>query len=170
VPDDLGDHDGYTLADLPLPDASDDVLAVLCDSGHANPPHRATCRVCSTALHSEARPVARPALGKIVTSAGETVPLTGPVVVGRDPRAARFQGTEIPRTVILPAGHISANHLEIRLEGWNVLAVDLSSRNGSFLRRHGQPPVRLPETPQLLVSGDVVDLGHGVQLTFEELP
>ena len=51
-----------------------------------------------------------------------------------------------------------------------MLARDLRSTNGTLLRRRDEAPVRLPETAQLLVSGDVLDLGHGVQLLFEDLP
>ena len=76
----------------------------------------------------------------------------------------------MPRLVAVPHGHVSSNHGEIRLEGWNVMAVDLHSRNGTLLRRAGEPPVRLPEQPAMLVAGDVVDLGHGVQFSFHELP
>lgn len=180
-PDDgLGDHDGHTVLQFgaPSPDAaavawsSDDdlVLATVCASGHANPPQRAVCRVCDQPLPSDPKRVPRPAMGRIIASTGETIELTGPVIVGRDPRAARFQGTEMPRLLAMPHAHVSANHLEIRIEGWSVLAVDLQSTNGTFLRRHGQPPVRLPEASHLLVSDDVLDLGHGLHLTFEELP
>jgi hypothetical protein len=52
-----------------------------------------------------------------------------------------------------------------------VLLVDLGSTNGSTLLRPGQAPVRLhPHEATLAVAGDVVDLGDGVQLTFEDLP
>ncbi|NLH71263.1 MAG: FHA domain-containing protein [Brooklawnia sp.] len=104
------------------------------------------------------------------TSEGERVDLTTPVVIGRKPTVTRLHGLEMPRLVAVPHGHVSSNHLEIRLEGWNVMAVDLHSRNGTLLRRTGEPPVRLPEQPAMLVTGDVVDLGHGVQFSFHELP
>lgn len=114
--------------------------------------------------------VPRPSLGRVIVGEGEKIELVAPLVVGRAPRANRFRGTEPPRLLRLAHPHISSSHLALRIEDWNVLVVDLGSTNGSFLRRNGQPPVRLSERPQPLVPGDVVDLGHGVHLRFEELP
>lgn len=177
----LGDHDGETV--LQLPDAASpsvsapapgalggQVLGVLCPAQHANPPHRPACRICQQPLTAPPQRLPRPSLGRVICSTGETLELSGPVVIGRAPRAARFQGTEVPRLLPLPHPHISANHVALRIEDWNLLAVDLGSTNGTFLRRNNEPPFRLPERPYLLVPGDIVDLGHGVQLRFEELP
>jgi len=69
-----------------------------------------------------------------------------------------------------PEQDISRSPLEVRLEGVSVLVVDLGSTNGSTLLRTGQLPVRLhPLEAALVVDGDVVDLGEGVTLTFEDL-
>ncbi|MDT0200346.1 FHA domain-containing protein [Nocardioides sp. AE5] len=182
-----GDHDGETIAQVPpaastprpptppastppAPTAAGDVLAVVCASGHANPPQRVACRVCGADLDQAPRRVPQPSLGRVVSSTGESLELTGPVIVGRAPRAARFTGAQAPRLLTLPHAHVSASHLALRVEGWSVLVRDLGSTNGTFLRRHEQPPFRLSDQPQLLVPGDVVDLGHGAQLFFEELP
>jgi pSer/pThr/pTyr-binding forkhead associated (FHA) protein len=74
-------------------------------------------------------------------------------------------------TVASPEQDISRNHLEIRLEGRHVLAVDLATTNGSVLHRAGTPPKRLgPNEPELVLSGDVIDLGDGVTVAFEEIP
>ena len=75
----------------------------------------------------------------------------------------------MPQLVPLSQPHVSRMHLELRLEDWNVLAVDLRSTSGTLLRRRGEPPVRLGERAELLVEGDVLDLGHGVQFTLEHL-
>ena len=66
--------------------------------------------------------------------------------------------------------HVSGSHVELRIDGWAVLAADLDSTNGTFLRRRGEPTMRLSSTPTTLVDGDVLDLGHAVQLTVEGLP
>lgn len=178
----INDHDSMTIISLdsntgsPVSAASDQpvnagsVVAILCPLGHANPPHRPGCRICGSPLLGEPQRVPRPPLGWMRTSEGERVDLTTPVVIGRKPTVTRLHGLEMPRLVAVPHGHVSSNHLEIRLEGWNVMAVDLHSRNGTLLRRTGEPPVRLPEQPAMLVTGDVVDLGHGVQFSFHELP
>lgn len=181
--DGLGDHDGATLlmhafrAGAPEgaqpsqdePPAGPTVLAVVCPAGHPNPPQRPVCSECGVALDAAPAQVARPSLGRLVLPNGNRLELTAPVIVGRKPRADRVQGPVLPRLVPLSQGHVSSNHVEIRLEGWNVLAVDLNSTNGTFLRRHGEAPVRLGERPELLVQGDVLDLGHGVHVVVEFL-
>lgn len=185
----LGDHDGDTImaadliaaaragadgrADPPVAGQAlgdGTLVGALCEQGHANPPQRSVCRVCGGPVVGEPRRVPRPPLGRIRTSTGEVIDLVVPVVVGRNPRADRFEGPTPPRLLALPHNHVSGTHLAIELEGWNVLAVDQHSRNGTFLRRHGEPPTRLPQTPILLIDGDVLDLGHGVTLTMEALP
>lgn len=181
--DQIDDHDSMTIISLedpphseqPLPAGNQpvnagSVVAILCPLGHANPPHRSGCRSCSAPLLGEPLRVPRPALGWMRTAEGEHIDLTSPVIIGRKPTVTRLQGLEMPLLVAVPHGHVSSNHLEIRLEGWNVMAVDLHSRNGTLMRRPGEPPVRLPERPTMLVAGDVLDLGHGVQFSFHELP
>jgi len=113
------------------------------------------------------------ALGRIVLSTGETHPLDRPVIIGRRPRANRVQADQVPVLVAVasPEQDISRNHLEIRLEGRHVLIVDLDTTNGSVLHRDGTPPLRLgPNEPVLALSGDVVDIGDGITVLFEEIP
>lgn len=178
---DWSDHDGATVVGFsigvataePTPEAADSetVLALVCPSGHSNRPHRETCRECGAQLSAGfTQTVPRPSLGHIRSSTGEIVPLTGPVLIGRSPRAARFQGTVSPRLLSLPYQHISSTHLEVRLEGWNVFAVDLNSMNGAYLRRRDEPPVRVTHVPLMLADGDVIDFGHGVSIAFEGMP
>jgi hypothetical protein len=112
------------------------------------------------------------ALGRIVLSTGETHPLDRPVIIGRRPRANRVQADQVPVliTVASPEQDISRNHLEVRLEGRHVLVVDLATTNGSVLHREGTPPLRLgPNEPVLVLSGDIVDIGDGVTVAFEEI-
>jgi hypothetical protein len=173
------DHDGLTRAqaprpgtptEVPLPPAdARQVLALICPSGHPNPPSRSVCRVCQRALPGPAQRVPRPPLGVLRSSAGDVLELTAPVVAGRKPRP-QPGSPEAPLLLAVPVPHVSSSHVELRLEGWTVLAVDLESTNGTFLRRRGEPAMRLSSTPTPLIDGDVVDLGHGVQLTLEGLP
>jgi len=161
------------------------LVARLCVSGHANPPSRERCSVCGLALSGQTQPVARPALGRVRVTTGpgddgaETTvfPLDRPLVVGRRPRSPKGanQGGDgaLHRIVTVPSPQqdISRSHVEVRLEGWNVLAVDLNTTNGTTLLRPGQSPLRMhPGDPLLVVSGDVVDLGDGVTLAFEDVP
>ncbi len=83
--------------------------------------------------------------------------------------AARVEGDRMPSLLALPFGHISGSHLEICVEGWAVFARDVNSTNGTFLLRGQEPPRRVPEDRIQLDSGDVLDLGHGVKLTFPEM-
>lgn len=176
-------HDGHTMfeapdsteldayvSDAPHSAGADSVLGVMCPAGHGNPTHRTECRVCGQRLTGDSVRFARPGLGWLHTSAGESIELVQNVLAGRNPRASRIQGTVMPRLLPLPHSHVSGTHLEIRLEGWSVMVADLGSTNGTFLQRPGQPTVRISETPQLLQSDDVVQLGHGVDLRFEALP
>ncbi len=113
------------------------------------------------------------ALGRIVLSTGETHPLDRPVIIGRRPRANRVQADQVPVLVAVasPEQDISRNHLEIRLEGRHVLVVDLATTNGSVLHRDGTPPLRLgPNEPVLALTGDVVDIGDGITVLFEDIP
>lgn len=176
----LGDHDDATVLGVKLPSIAEALAAaeptrgklsaVLCSSGHANPQQRSGCRVCGAPLDAPPEWVTQPSLGQLVTSSGEIVELTGNITIGRDPTASRFQGPQIPRLLALPHPHVSANHLQIQIAEWQVLAVDLGSTNGTFLRRQGDAPFRMSETPTPIVSDDVLDLGHGVHLSFREIP
>lgn len=184
VVDEAGDHDGHTVIaspaagsvgaaavapTAPVGPEGPTVLAVRCTAGHANPPHRSACTLCGAAVEGESARVPRPSLGRVLLPNGERVELVVPLIIGRNPRADRVPGSAPPRLVPLSQSHVSGSHLELRLEDWNVLAVDLNSTNGTFLRRQGEAPVRLGERPELLVEGDVLDLGHGVQLAVEQL-
>ena len=181
TPQAWSDHDGETVVGFslgaPAPAAPqqavdpEKVLALVCLSGHANRPHRTECKDCGANLSGAiTETVSRPPLGTIRSTTGELLHLTGPVLIGRSPRASRFQGTVSPQLLSLPYPHISSTHLEIRLEGWNAFAVDLNSMNGAYLRRRDEPPVRITHTPLMLADGDVIDFGHGVSVNFEGMP
>lgn len=153
--------------------AGPSVLARLCPSGHGNPPEESRCRRCGQPLAQDAVQFPRPSLGRVMVSSGGVIDLDEPVVVGRAPKVGRVGGGDMPRPVVVPSPtrEISGTHLAIRLEEWHVLVADLDSSNGTILRRPGQPPQRLqPRDAVLIRSGDVVDLGDGVDLTFEDLP
>lgn len=151
------------------PDAPE-VLARLCERGHANPPERASCFVCGAEVSGEARRAPRPQLGWLRVEGGETVPLHGPVIAGRNPKTAGVKLDQAPRLLALPHPHVSGTHLVILLEGWRILVRDLRSSNGTYLRRHGKPPIRLPETAVPLVPGDLIDLGKGLYLHLDGTP
>ena len=118
-------------------------------------------------------PPRSPARGRVRLSTGRVVELEHPVVIGRRPRSTRASSTELPTLIAVesPEGDISRSHIEIRAEGEHVLVTDLATTNGTVLLRGGQDPVRLhPNEPTMVVTGDVLDLGDGVTVTFEDLP
>ncbi len=163
--------DGAVEVRMPAP-ASDapQVLARFCDQHHANPPERASCFVCGGEVSGDAGPALRPQLGWLRVEGGETIPLRGPIIAGRNPKSNVLKLDEAPRLVALPHPHVSGTHLAIVIEGWRILARDLRSSNGTYLRRHGKPPIKLPESSVPLVPGDLIDLGKGLFLHLEGTP
>jgi hypothetical protein len=153
LPTDLGDHDGATVS---VAEA------------------RAMRAGASSSFEAiEDVPPRSPSRGRILLSDGRAVELERTVIVGRRPRSTRPAENDLPTLVAVdgPQHDISRNHVEIRAEGEHVLAVDLASTNGTVLLRGGHDPVRLhPNEPTMVVDADVLDLGDGVTLTFEELP
>jgi len=117
-------------------------------------------------------PARRPTRGRIVLSTGRIVEIERPVIIGRRPKSTRTSGSDLPTLVAVdsPEQDISRSHVEIRAEGEHVLVTDLDTTNGTVLLRGGQDPVRLhPSEPTMVVTGDVLDLGDGVTVTFEDL-
>ncbi|WP_221585038.1 FHA domain-containing protein [Microbacterium sp. G2-8] len=113
------------------------------------------------------------ATGRIRLSTGEVHDLDRPIVIGRSPRATRVAIDEAPLLLAVrsPEFDISRNHVEIIPEPDAVVVTDLRTTNGTQLRRAGADPVRLrPSERTVVVSGDVLDLGDGVTVAFEELP
>jgi hypothetical protein len=144
-----GDHDGETI--------SAEQLEAL----------RARLDKASPADLPPVQPIGAAAV--LVVSTGDRVTLDRSAVVGRRPRAVRATGA-VPHLVTVPSveREISSNHVELRVEGSDVIAVDLDTMNGTRLLRVGAEPVRLhPGEPTLLVTGDRLDLGDGIVLGFE---
>ena len=154
----------------PRPSTGPLVLARLCPVGHANPPSRLQCSDCGANIDSEPREVGRPRLGRMHVSTGEVLDLDHSLIIGRQPSVSQVRGGVVPRLVQVHSGSgdISRSHVEVRLEGWDVLLVDLKATNGTVLVREGQAPWRLAQGEQaILRNGDVAELGDGVSLLFE---
>lgn len=148
-----GDHDGETIAVADIRSARRGEPAIY--------------------ESTEIVPARRLSRGRIRVSDGQVVELENTVIVGRRPRSSRSTGDTLPTLVAVesPEQDISRNHVEIRAEGEHVLVVDLDTTNGSVLLRGGNDPVRLhPNEPTMVVSGDVLDIGDGVTIAFEDLP
>lgn len=148
APPRLGDHDGETISAAQLEAMQHLIVG-------AATPAAAPARAAAT----------------LVLPTGERVVLDRHAVVGRRPRAVRATGT-VPHlvTVLSPNQDVSRSHVELRVEGSAVVAIDLDTTNGTRLLRVGADPVRLqPGESTLLVSGDQLDISDGVVLGFEGL-
>jgi hypothetical protein len=180
-----GDHDGMTISPADLaalrvelrngvaPAAhgpASEVHAVRCEAGHLNPPHADRCRTCRGPIHDRSVvSVPRPSLGVLEFDDGRRVEVDRPLLIGRrpsaDPQARAGGAGEI--VIEDPDGSISRVHLELRLEGWEVLIVDRSSTNGTFVEIPGQPPNLLrPLEPCVIADGTLVRLAEVTSFTF----
>lgn len=151
----LGDHDGETIAVADLQ------------------ARRAAAAREQQYESTENVPARRPARGRVRVSDGRLVELDRAVVVGRRPRSVRSSDADLPQLVAVdsPEQDISRSHIEIRAEGEHVIVTDLHTTNGTILHRSGHDPVRLhPGEPTMVVTDDMLDIGDGVTLTFEDLP
>lgn len=145
------------------------INAKQCTFGHVNPPERNLCIQCGGRVDGPETQITRPVLGHMKISDGSTIELLKPLIIGRYPSAAKSSGEEARLVTVRSPNHdISRSHLEVRLEGWKVLVTDLGTVNGSVLVRESKAPQQLaPHEPIPVISGDLVDLGDGVTLTFE---
>lgn len=143
------------------------IPGVLCPNGHANSPERHECRTCRSPLEHTTRTVPRPPLGYVDISTGNRIILDRSAVIGRRPRASRVSAEDVPQLITVPSPQqdISRSHLELRLEGWHVVATDLDTTNGTTLMRPGMEPVRLRSGEGVVLGeGDQLDLGDGILL------
>jgi pSer/pThr/pTyr-binding forkhead associated (FHA) protein len=63
--------------------------------------------------------------------------------------------------LVLPDQQASSHHAEIRPDTQGYLLIDVNSRNGTFVNEQHL----LPQTPRLLISGDVIRIGD-TRLTY----
>jgi hypothetical protein len=174
-----------TVVDVPVrpviipPDRIGPVVpALLCPSGHVNPPSGTVCRRCGAPLPPDPVPVPRPVLGVLRLSLGDVIMLDRGVVMGRNPRTdfggpdgfGGSAGEERPHVVKLPSadGDISRTHLRVTLDGWHVLVTDLNSTNGTLVTLPGHDPRQLrPGEPLPMQPGTVVTLADGIDFRYE---
>ncbi|GAA0726378.1 FHA domain-containing protein [Dactylosporangium roseum] len=147
------------------------IAAVRCPVGHVNPPGSVLCRVCRIPVPRQTPvQVDLPLPGVLRLPGGETVPLDRRIILGRAP-GAPDPGLPDPAhhvTVTSPDNGISRRHVEIRVEGWDVIAVDLGSRNGTIVQQPGERPVELPARgSQTLRPGAAVVLTDQVSIRYE---
>ena len=140
------------------------VEALMClECLHPNAPMTALCRKCKELLseeNSEPQSVPQPALGAIHLSGDRVETLDADLVIGRNP--ARKPLAPHQRAVVHGEGDrsVSRRHIELKLDGWDVIAVNLKEGWGTTVesRRGGHVPL-LPGEPHKLESGDTVQYG-----------
>ena len=111
----------------------------------------------------------RPLLGGLRLPTGEVVPLDRGVILGRKPAPAEGS-TDWPHLVHLPSDHsfVSRRHLQIELDGWDVVARDLESRGGTTIAPPGRDPQGMrPGEAYVLEPGTVLDMAHVYAVRFE---
>jgi hypothetical protein len=144
------------------------VHAVRCPAGHLNPVTAQRCRVCRALVTDrEAVEVNRPRPGVLRLSTDpEPIALDRGVVLGREPTTQ----ADVDR-IALRRPDISANHVEVRLAGWQVLVVDLGSKNGTVVTGpDGASTGLTPHVPVELHHGAVVALSDEISFRFEVTP
>lgn len=147
------------------------VQAVLCPSGHPNPTYAEVCRTCDEPIRDHTvHTVARPALGRIRFDDGTVAHLDRHLIIGRNPSANSYPGLDPVDLLRLddPDQVLSRTHLVLRLDGWQVQAIDRDSLNHTFVQVPGRPAFQLrPGEPFPLPLGSVVRLGDEIGFTYE---
>lgn len=147
------------------------VEALVClECENPNPPAAVRCRYCTALLSStntEVREVPQPVLGVIHLSGGREELLDADLVIGRNPA---YLPLDRYQRAIAHAEHdrtVSRRHMELRLNQWKVMAVNLKKTSRTTLEsRDGRRIRLLPGIPQQLRSGDTVYYGDA-WLRFE---
>jgi hypothetical protein len=153
----------------PSPPAAGEVVRVkglVCSCGQFNDPESDSCSACGASIDRSQPQVtrARPPLGILITDDGRVCPVTGDLVIGRDPdQAPDVVAGRAQPLALLDAGHSTSRvHARVRLSGWKVEVSDGPSANGTFISRTGPAGpwtavAHEPGTP--LEPGDRVRLG-----------
>ena len=148
------------------------MLAVLCLRGHPNPPTSALCRICGREVpEQQAYETPRPPLGVLRLSTGDVVSLDRGVIMGRAPQAPPGLPPELQPHVVRiasPQRDLSRNHVQVVVEGWQVILRDLDTTNGTTVTPRGGTTTRLRGgDPMVLDPGTVVSLAGEVSFTYE---
>ena len=153
------------------PHSGPTVKALRCAAGHLSPAHANECRICHSELPPQGAITApRPILGSIRLSTGDVVTLDRGVLLGREPQPHDGSDPDRPHVLKLasPEKDISREHLEVRLDGWHVLVIDLDSTNGTMVTLPGQEPQRLyANEPLAIEPGTLVSLADEVTFVYE---
>ena len=108
------------------------------------------------------------AFGVLVGPGEVRMEIQGPVVVGRAPISLDPSGQVFK--VESPQREVSRSHVLVRPDDDRLVALDLSSNNGTMLLRPGRRAEAVSSVvPTPLLEGDVLDLGEGVTIRLDPL-
>lgn len=174
----LGDHDGHTVDRSAVIAAAasvgtDRISALMCDLGHASPPHATHCRVCGAPISDRAPQLTdRVALAVLTFSDGTSVVADRTVLIGRDPRVESGVVGVLPHILRFEtaADGLSRTHAEVRIEGWQLVLEDLKSTNGTKVTLPNQPEQRLDGgNSVVLVPGTVIEFDVDLTCVVEAI-
>jgi FHA domain-containing protein len=148
------------------------VLAVLCTRGHLNPPTSPTCRICGREVpEQQAYETPRPPLGILRLSTGDVVRLDRGGIMGRAPQGPPGLPPDLQPHVVRiasPQCDLSRNHVQVVVEGWQVILRDLDTTNGTTVTPPQSTTTRLRAgDPFVLEPGAVVSMADEVSFTYE---
>lgn len=163
--------EGWSLdAESAAPASGPALLAVRCPAGHLTSPAAPLCRVCRAPVDPvDPVEVPRPALGRLRLPDGRVVPLDRDAVLGRRPSFPPNPAGVSPRLVeVAGQGGVSARHLEVVLDGWDVCVRDLGSTNGTVVTPPALPALRLKPFDLVAIEpGTRVTLAGEATVVFE---
>lgn len=185
TPDAFASFDSVKLSDLqddepvtPLPIVADhrdlevsgvvsEVRGVFCKNRHFNDPRVLFCAVCGINMVQQTPVLVngeRPPLGVIVLDDGAVFQLDTDYLLGRDPDADdRVRQGECRGISIIDTSHmVSRVHALLVLRGWDVVLVDNTSTNGTFVNSPQAVEWRrmAPGGEEVLTPGTRVRIGH----------
>lgn len=147
--------------------ASAEVRGVFCKNRHFNDPRVLFCAVCGINMVHQTPVLVkgeRPPLGVIVLDDGAVFQLDTDYLLGRDPDADdRVRQGECRGIPIIDASNmVSRVHARLELRGWDVVLVDNTSTNGTFVNSPKTVEWRrlAPGGEEVLTPGTRVRIGH----------
>src|SRR5699024_3075734 len=106
--------------------------------------------------------------GALVLPCGDTVPVVGTLLIGRNPQS-RDGLTGEPVPVLDPNGNISRTHARIFADAGQVMIEDLGSTNGTVIVTGDSEKLISPHTPAPLRNHDQILLGGEVRILFRDI-
>ncbi len=154
-------------ASTPASPAAGKLWAVECLAGHVSPANVASCRVCGQPVPAQ-QPfaVAKPRLGRLEIAGMPEIPLDRSVIIGRAPTAdqAKLRPVVIDNADV----RLSRSHLLVKVDDWQVSAIDLGSGNGSVVLLPTGKRVELkPHAAMIIEPSSVIILADVLTVAFE---